>query len=126
MLPMIPMLRYAFLVLVVAQAGCAATPMIECTNEEKRNWHATNISTILKHVKYPAKAKRIKQEGNVLVALSISEDGSAKSSIKQSSGSASLDAEALRIEEIKYSPPVCSGQKASMTVDIRINFKFHE
>lgn len=120
------MLRYALLILVVAQTGCAATPKIECSKDEKRNWHATNISTILKQVKYPAKAQRTKQEGRVVVTLSIGEDGSAKSSIKQSSGSPLLDAEALKIEEVKYTPPVCNGKKASMVVDVQINFEFHE
>lgn len=119
------MLRYALLILVVAQTGCAATPKIECSKDEKRNWHAAN-STMLKQVKYPAKAKRIKQEGKVIVALSINEDGNAKSSIKQSSGSPLLDAEALKIEEFKYTPPVCSGQKTSITMDVQINFEIHE
>lgn len=120
------MLRYILLILFVAQSGCAVTPKIECSKDEKRNWHDANISTILKQVKYPAKAKRIKQEGKVIVALSINEDGSAKSSIKQSSGSPLLDSEALRIEEIKYTPPVCSGQKTSMTVDVQINYELRE
>lgn len=119
-----PMLRYALLILVVAQTGCAATPKIECSEDEKRNWHAAN-STMLKQIKYPAKARQIKQEGKVIVALSINEDGSAKSSIKQSSGSPLLDAEALRIEEFKYTPPVCGGQKTSIAIEVPIVFKLH-
>lgn len=118
-------LRYALLILVAAQAGCAATPKVDCSKEEKRNWHAAN-STMVKQIKYPAKAQRIKQEGKVIVALTINEDGSAKGSIKQSSGSPLLDAEALKIEEFKYTPPVCSGQKTSITMDVQIDFKLYE
>lgn len=120
------MLRYVLLVLVVTQSGCATTQKIECSKDEKRNWHDANISAILKQVKYPAIAQRIKQEGTVVVALSINEDGSAKSSIQQSSGSPILDAEALKIEKVKYTPPFCSGQKAAMVVDVKINFEFRE
>lgn len=118
------LLRYLSIIPIVAHMGCATPPRTECSNDDVRNWVNANASTIGKQLGFPTKARREKQEGKVIVAVSVNEDGSVKDvSIKQSSGFSLLDTEALKVAKAKYSSPVCSGQTVPMTADIPIYFK---
>jgi protein TonB len=74
---------------------------------------------------YPLEARRLKQEGSVLLAAGVDDQGRVTSvSLRQSSGSSLLDESALQtVKTWRFKPARLAGIAVSTKVDIPVRFK---
>ena len=102
-------------------AGVAATPSVS-----PANWRGALLAQLNRAKRYPADARSRREEGTVRLSFSIDRSGRVIGyQIVGSSGSASLDQEALsliqRASPLPAPPPDVQGSRISLTVPVRFN-----
>jgi protein TonB len=73
---------------------------------------------------YPAEARRLKQEGRVLIEVEVSAEGRVLSAtVKRSSGVAALDEAALRaVRRWRFEPARRAGASVAARVEVPVQF----
>jgi len=114
------------------QAALPAAPTEGAPNISNSNaiprWKTQVVGILERNKRYPSDARNRREQGVTQLAFSVDRQGRVVSSrIVTSSGSSSLDKEALelaqRAQPFPPPPPELAGAQISLTVPIRFNFK---
>ncbi|PHM66153.1 hypothetical protein Xsto_01378 [Xenorhabdus stockiae] len=97
-------------------------PLVGQGNSESDNYYARLRQEIERHKRYPRKAKRMKQEGTVIVNFILQDDGSITAAkIIQSSGHSAMDNEALKALSLAQS---IGPKPTTLAADITLQISF--
>ncbi|PHM62436.1 energy transducer TonB [Xenorhabdus ishibashii] len=104
--------------------AATSQPLVGQGNSEVDNYYARLRQEIERHKRYPRKAKRMKQQGSVIVKFMLQNDGSITAAgIVQSSGNSAIDNEALKTLSLAKSVgfrPANMNPEVTLEIDFKL------
>lgn len=105
-------------------AACVRNTPSTCTSAEIESWTQSYMKSLHQSVRYPAAAVQASRVGEVVLSVSVcTDDTTARSSVRVSSGHADLDdAASQAVRRTTVRAPLCSGVRSPINITAPVAF----